>query len=275
MNDMSIVLMDKSVTHTTLHNGGIVELKLDIFGESIPFRFRYKDEPATLLDIAHVAKSLSERINPIVQRKVYESGFAIPCGAGCAACCCFLILLSPPETIRLVEEIAMKMPIKQRKDLIQSYGEVAKRTFGQLPKHLIPKNADNVSNSEIRDISNWYTALQQPCLFLRNDSCSIYTQRPIVCRDFLVTGTSSHCQVGTAGVPFAVEMPLKLGDVLRRLVGELEGVTQKGIFLHDIFTWYEANKELRERTWPARMLVESLVEIIHETSKSKPYSPAS
>lgn len=273
MNDeLSIVLMDKPVVHEAPHDGGIVELKLDIFGEMTTFCFRFKDEPATLLDIAQVAKSLSARIGRIVQGKVSESGFTIPCAPGCTACCRFLILLSTPEAIHLVEEVVMKMPMEQRKYIMQSCDEVGKRILEQLPKHLAPKNTANVSGSEIRSISNWYSTLQQPCPFLRNDSCTIYAERPIVCRDWLVTGTASQCQVSTVDALMPVEMPIKLGDILRRVVGELEGATQKGIFLHDIFTWYEANRELRERRWPARTLIESFVEAIHQGTNCKSYN---
>lgn len=266
---LSIVLVDKPIVSGALGKGNIVELKIDILGEEILFFFSFKDQPTTLIDIAHVAKSLSVRINSIVRTKVVESGFTIPCAAGCDACCYFLILLSPPEAIRIVEEVIMKMPIERREHIMQHCDELKERTFRLLPKHLYPKNANNVSNSEIRSISTWYTTLQQPCFFLRDNSCSIYEQRPIVCRDWLVTGSTAQCQFGQAAASVPVEMPLNVGDILRRIVGELEGVPPQGVFLHDIFTWYEASKELRERKWPAKEMIESFVEALHESRNSK------
>jgi Fe-S-cluster containining protein len=55
-----------------------------------------------------------------------------------------------------------------------------------------------------RDLSTAYFALRIPCPFLEEESCSIHPERPLVCREYLVTSPAELCagpdQAGVAPV---------------------------------------------------------------------------
>ncbi len=49
-----------------------------------------------------------------------------------------------------------------------------------------------------------------PCPFLEEESCSIYGERPLVCREYLVTSPAEHCARPRAETVKRVKMPLKV-----------------------------------------------------------------
>ena len=69
---------------------------------------------------------------------------------------------------------------------------------------------------EYEDIMSPYFRLGIPCPFLEQESCSIYAERPITCREFLVTSPAEHCaRVDSAGV-VRVRLPLRVFNAVAR-----------------------------------------------------------
>jgi Fe-S-cluster containining protein len=242
----------------------ITELEIPKLGEF--FYIGALDGPVNLSDIASVTMALTTRINQSINRILDSMGIASPCRKGCTKCCHLLVLLSAPEAIHLVEGVMTKIPNRQREYLIESCDKHRAWMRERLPEHIIPKHAHNISESELRSISNWYRRQKQPCAFLENGLCTIYDHRPIACRAFTVVGPAGQCQLdGITKVKQVTQRPLYLTHVLGRLVSELEHARRTGIFLHDVFAWYMENEELRNRTWPATMVVERFVDIVKST----------
>jgi hypothetical protein len=80
--------------------------------------------------------------------------------------------------------------------------------------------ADRGERSD-REMSVAYFALGVPCPFLEEESCSIHPDRPLVCREYLVTSPAELCagpvQEGVTPVPVP-----KLSLAARRLQEESE-----------------------------------------------------
>jgi hypothetical protein len=66
-----------------------------------------------------------------------------------------------------------------------------------------------------------YFTLRVPCPFLEEESCSIHPERPLVCREYLVTSPAELCagpqQEGVTPLPVP-----KLSPVARRLQGDAD-----------------------------------------------------
>jgi Fe-S-cluster containining protein len=58
-------------------------------------------------------------------------------------------------------------------------------------------DADNVEATERQRIGDDYFRVGLPCPFLEEGSCSIYADRPLICREYLVTSPAVHCQSPT------------------------------------------------------------------------------
>ncbi len=265
MNDESpIILLDETTTNKSRQNTSvnIIELELNILGESVCFYIAVMDRQARLADIVPLARLLSTKVNHSVRAMLSSDGITVPCGKGCATCCYFLVVLSVPEAIQLVEEVTVEMPEELGAHVVHTSHKVGKRIRQQFPKYLASNKGNNVSCSELKRISDWYSTLEQPCPFLWNNTCAIYERRPIVCRDWLAIGSASQCRLGKNNKTARIIQTLPdLGYVLGQLASELEHTNRQGIFLHDVFIWYLQNKHRCTRTWSATVMVKRFVEI--------------
>ena len=67
-----------------------------------------------------------------------------------------------------------------------------------------------------RELSLAYFALRVPCPFLEDESCSIHAERPLVCREYLVTSPAELCAGPTQEGVTPVAVP-KVSPAARRL----------------------------------------------------------
>jgi Fe-S-cluster containining protein len=61
-----------------------------------------------------------------------------------------------------------------------------------------------------------YFRLGIPCPFLENESCSIYADRPLACREFLVTSPAENCRNPGPDNIAKVPLPAMLSETLYR-----------------------------------------------------------
>lgn len=247
----------------------IINLKIRVNCETVTAKIAVKDCPATLADVVPTARMLSAKINQAIDRHAINSGISIPCQQGCANCCHLLIILSVPEALRLAEELIL-MPLSEYEKLRRYWDSISNFIREQLPMNSLPRNLNYIDYPNLRAISNWYTKQRKPCVFLQDNICAIYEQRPLVCRDFIIMGSSSQCQLGKVSVKTAVKTSPSMSYVLRQLASEFEYKGQKIVFLHNLFNWYEENIKLYDQMWPATVLVQRFIELLTYTQQSKP-----
>jgi len=125
-----------------------------------------------------------------------ESGKAISCRKGCGACCRQLVPISRTEGEALLA-LVEAMPREQRK-AVRSRFAAAEAAIAEAGL------AERGTRSD-REMSVAYFALGVPCPFLEDESCSIHPDRPLVCREYLVTSPAELCagprQEGVTPVP--------------------------------------------------------------------------
>jgi hypothetical protein len=65
-----------------------------------------------------------------------------------------------------------------------------------------------------------YFALGIPCPFLEDESCSIYADRPLACREYLVSSEPANCSRPEAAAVAVIEVPRRLSMLLFDLSAE-------------------------------------------------------
>ncbi len=167
--------------------------------------------PTGPVPAADVVPALQELVNAVVAAA--EAGKAISCRKGCGACCRQLVPISRTEGEALVA-LVEAMPKEQRKALRARFAAAEARIAGA-------GLADRAGRSD-RELSIAYFALGVACPFLEDESCSIHRDRPLVCREYLVTSPAELCAAGPAqeGVT-PVPVP-KLSLAARRLQDETD-----------------------------------------------------
>jgi Fe-S-cluster containining protein len=150
--------------------------------------------PNAQVPASDVVSALQGLVNAVVAAA--EMGKSISCRKGCGACCRQLVPISRTEGERLLD-LVEAMPRERR-------GEI-KRRFAAAEAILAPAGFEDRTGKTDRELSTSYFALGVPCPFLEEESCSIHAERPLVCREYLVTSPAELCagpvQEGVTPVP--------------------------------------------------------------------------
>src|SRR5262249_20241959 len=154
-------------------------------------------------------------------KAVEEKGKTISCKAGCGACCRQLVPISETEA-RRIADLVEELPEPRRAVVRQRFADARRRLeeSGMLDKLL---HHENWSDDAFRAIGIGYFNLGIPCPFLDDESCSIHPDRPITCREYLVTSPAENCAHPTATNIDWVPLAGKVWTALARFDEPLEG----------------------------------------------------
>jgi len=138
--------------------------------------------PNAAVPAATIVPALQGLVNAVVSAA--ESGKEISCRKGCGACCRQLVPVSRTEGERLLAMIET-MPVERQKKLHQRFSEAEKT--------ITAAGLAESRGREDREMSVAYFGLDVACPFLEEESCSIHPDRPLVCREYLVTSPAELC----------------------------------------------------------------------------------
>lgn len=85
------------------------------------------------------------------------------------------------------------------------------------------KNLETLEDDELEALGLEIFHLGSPCPFLEAESCSIYEDRPLSCREFLVTSDKHLCPNPTPSTIERVSIPAHPLDALARTFPPLCG----------------------------------------------------
>src|SRR5579883_2245557 len=166
--------------------------------------------PSGAVPATAVLPALQGLVNATVEAA--EMGKAISCRKGCGACCRQLVPISRTEGEALLA-LVDAMPTPRRKTV--------RARFAAAEAAIANAGLAEPGGRSDREMSVAYFALGVPCPFLEEESCSIHPDRPLVCREYLVTSSAALCagpvQEGVTPVPVP-----KLSLAARRLQDEGE-----------------------------------------------------
>jgi uncharacterized protein len=130
-----------------------------------------------------------------VRDEVVRKGVRFDCKKGCAWCCYFEVDAFPQETFRIVRELQSRGDTAPTVAALESYVEKT-------------KDARNFRRSE-------------PCPFLVENACSIYTVRPMMCRKCNSLDVEK-CKDPAATVPENPELAHKTGAIMHGTIKAYE-----------------------------------------------------
>ena len=138
--------------------------------------------PTASVPAAEIVPALQGLVNAVVEAA--EAGNTVSCRKGCGACCRQLVPVSRTEGERL-SQLVDAMPNERRETLLARFAAAEAAIEGAGLK-------DRGERSD-RELSTAYFALGIACPFLEEESCSIHPERPLVCREYLVTSPAELC----------------------------------------------------------------------------------
>lgn len=188
---------------------------LNLGGERFEARLTVPIGPTLPEQLLPVLQPLAESLAGAAVGRVEAEGKRVSCSMGCGACCRQVVPIAPSEArriARLVEELP-----EPRRTVIQDRFAAARARLAAAGLLEQLTDTERLGESPLRDIGLEYFRLGIACPFLENESCSIYADRPIACREYLVTSPPEHCARPSAETVRIVPLPAKVWIALARL----------------------------------------------------------
>lgn len=190
-------------------------VSLSIKGEPIEMELTVPAQPVKLRRMLPILQMMTNSFVGMSEEVVKKQGKKISCRAGCGACCYQPVPLAEVEAYQIAE-LVENLPEPRRSEIKKRFADGAKyfhennwfermNSYGDLPQQ------------ERIDVVMEYFYEHIPCPFLENDSCSIHTERPLACREYLVTTPAENCSKPTAQTVKPIENILKFSETLRQI----------------------------------------------------------
>ncbi len=201
--------MDQNPDWTT----GRVTLRIN--GHPVELEMTVPTAPVKLHRILPIFQQLTNTFVDAGVAAAQAQGAAVSCKAGCGACCRQPVPISEAEVVQIAE-LVDAMPEPRRSVIRARFAEgVAQvRSSGWF-------DAFDACVQRGRGMSYEAAAQQQvevvlqyfrqgvPCPFLEDESCSIHADRPLACREYLVTSPAAHCADPRAGTVRKIDLVLR------------------------------------------------------------------
>jgi len=177
-----------------LVNGTLFEMQMTVQADPV--------KPQRMLPIFQQITNLYVEIG-VAEAK--SEGKEVSCQKGCTACCQHVIALSEFEAYSLAE-IVEQMPEPQRSETKERFNKTLAHftEIGWIDRF---ENCANYSESLEVFLDYFKEGIQ--CPFLVDNACSIYYDRPLTCREYLVTNPAINCSNPTKENINLVNVPVR------------------------------------------------------------------
>lgn len=227
-----------------------VIVSLAVLNETATFRMFHTGGAMRLGDIVPYARSITDILVEQSLRQLRQMGVTTACRAGCSACCRYMVPLSPPEAIRLAEDVARNpsrsMAIRRFKHACEAI-ELASMQRGR---------------AVLREQSGWYQQLRLDCPLLQERLCALYDVRPLACRGFYEQASKTNCQPSTYRQETKLAPPVSMVQVLSAMSARLESRPPEAVLLPQLIRWIQRNVERAQTTWPARTMLQTFADTL-------------
>jgi Fe-S-cluster containining protein len=193
------------------------DVELTIGGQPVHLDIAVPAGPTRPQDLLPVFRGMTDLVVGIAVQNTEREGKTISCRKGCGACCRQPVPVSESEALALAA-LVNRMPEPRQAQVRGRFAEALRRleAAGLLDRI---RDSDRVSDPELMALGHEYFNLGIPCPFLEDESCSIHPDRPLVCREFLVTSPAENCSHPTPDTVHRVPLPARPFRALRTLEG--------------------------------------------------------
>ena len=216
--------------------------------------------PTRPRELVPLALALADAAAEDAGRRVAAEGGTVSCKQGCAACCRYLVHVSESEAYYLYE-LVERLPEPRRSQVRERFAE-ARRQLQQAGFLETLQQFPVWTGREIHERGQAYHALQIPCPFLEDESCSIYADRPVACREYLVTSPPEYCATADRMAIRGVSLPVSFFVGLARFGVPAEAKTlHRWVPLVLALEWAESHPD-RNPARPAKQLLNEFIEYL-------------
>ena len=188
---------------------------LRINGQPVDLEMTVPAKPVKLHRILPIFQQLTNTFVEAGVAAVEAQGESISCKAGCGACCRQPVPISEAEVYQIAELVeALPEPrrsvIKAR--FAQGVAQVRAAGWFDAFEACVERGRAMTHEAAAQqqvDVVLQYFRHGVPCPFLEDESCSIHADRPLACREYLVTSPAENCADPRAGTVRKIDVVLR------------------------------------------------------------------
>jgi Fe-S-cluster containining protein len=249
-----------------------VPVELSVLGARLRGKASVPAGPARVEELLPVFRMVTEGVVRVSVMSSRQHGKPVSCRKGCGACCRQMVPTSVTEARRLAR-LVEAMPEPRRSHVLARFMDAeARLQAAGLTDRLL--DAERFEKEELDVVGMAYFNLGIACPFLENESCGIYDERPLRCREYLVVSDPKYCEHPDRGGVEVVGIPLKPSEALCRVDGTDPAMRYvKVVALTMALRYVRENPEPPpEHTGPE--LTRAFLEFLEKTRHPKPSPPA-
>jgi Fe-S-cluster containining protein len=188
---------------------------LNVGGRKLGFQLTVPAGPTDPIELLPIFRTLTDAIVEVAAENAEAEGAAISCRKGCGACCRQLVPISEVE-VESLRRLVEALPEPRRSHVIERFEQALRRldSAGLLEGLRTPQR---IAGEDIVALGDAYFAQGIACPFLEDESCSIHAERPLACREYLVTSPAANCATPSAETIRMVAVPAKVSRAIRYL----------------------------------------------------------
>jgi Fe-S-cluster containining protein len=192
-----------------------LRVELQILGQPFRHELTGVDGPVRPVRLLPLFQAIT---NAIVQRSAsvaVQSGKQISCRAGCGACCRQVVPISETEA-RHLAAVVEAMPAARRTAVRARFADARRQLEGAgLWDRLVGHASLTDEEGERLALDVFQAGV--PCPFLEDEACSIHPDRPLSCREFLVSSPAENCTDPKPETIEPIPIPSHASDALARI----------------------------------------------------------
>ena len=188
---------------------------LTISGTKVELEVTVPANPVSATKMLPVFQQLTNVIVDAGVSKAEAEGAQISCTKGCGACCRQLVPVAESEAYQLCD-LVNDMP-EPRRSTMRARFAAAKEKLAQVGLLTRIQFPGELSIEARRQLGLEYFQQGIACPFLEDESCGIHPDRPLACREYLVTSPAANCAAPSAGTVHCIEMPGSVSRIVQTM----------------------------------------------------------
>ncbi len=165
--------------------------EMKVWDDDVRMELTLPSAPRRLESLLPVFQRVADSLVGLATERAAKEGRAISCAKGCGACCRQIVPITEMEA-RRIARLVEELPEPRRTEVRARFERALERLeeAGLLSRL---RNPGAFEKNEFSPFGLAYFHLGIPSPFLEEESCSIYAERPISCREYLVTSPAARC----------------------------------------------------------------------------------
>ena len=192
-----------------------VSVGMKVWGDDVQMELTLPAAPTRLESLLPVFQRVADGLVDLATDRAAAEGRQVSCKKGCGACCRQLVPISEVEA-RRIGRLVEELPEPRRSEVRARFTQARERLAEAALLSKLENRQESFGEGEIASFGLAYFHLGIPCPFLEEESCSIHVDRPISCREYLVTSPAVNCADPKPGIIDQVELPGKIWTALAR-----------------------------------------------------------